>query len=448
VNNREATEKFLQTKQLFAEKRFAEALAILDELEALHPGKKNVMYPRALCLVELGRFEEALPLCMRLIGEFQDPRAQALMVRIPAQGPELPTAFDPADLRPGPIPAPVPTNMPPAAGMDIPPPMAVPEFEAPAKSNKTFYIVLGCVAALVVAILVAVPLAASLRGGDRTETATDTSGAAPPAPASPNAEASPEGDTPAAVPAADEGPAVVQWYRTYREGSNTATQYESPMLLFFCSDESDECQRMERDTFGDGMVAEQLRRFVCVKVSLENDAKVHQDFGIESVPEVLIQDAQGFPVYNETGYVSPSDFLTAFAQFEEEVTVTAAETRNPKFPVAMLVTMIIGGLFFAIWPLYLTLMFTDKLPGNGFAKDLLIVGGMTVLVSIVGGIPCVGWILSIIILVKVFDMGFLDFVVLIGLNVLIQGIFVAIMVAIFGSSVLNILESFAPAMGG
>lgn len=57
---------------------------MLAQLDARYPDTKHVLYPMALCLERLGRGSEALPLCNRLVGQFQDPRAEALRARITA----------------------------------------------------------------------------------------------------------------------------------------------------------------------------------------------------------------------------------------------------------------------------------------------------------------------------------------------------------------------------
>ena len=59
MTNREASEKFALAKELFTKKRFEDTLDILNELEAAFPNTKNIMFPKALCLAKLGRFDEA-----------------------------------------------------------------------------------------------------------------------------------------------------------------------------------------------------------------------------------------------------------------------------------------------------------------------------------------------------------------------------------------------------
>jgi thioredoxin-like negative regulator of GroEL len=75
----EASTKFKMSRRLYAERRFPEALALLEQLDAAFPDTKNVLYPHAMCLAALGRLHEARPLCERLVSKHADPRAQELL---------------------------------------------------------------------------------------------------------------------------------------------------------------------------------------------------------------------------------------------------------------------------------------------------------------------------------------------------------------------------------
>jgi hypothetical protein len=82
MDARESKEKFKRADDLFRQGEYLQALHQLSALNQAFPNTKNVMYPAALCLEKLGRYEDALPLCDQLIAQFQDPRAQELKDRI------------------------------------------------------------------------------------------------------------------------------------------------------------------------------------------------------------------------------------------------------------------------------------------------------------------------------------------------------------------------------
>ncbi|HRI87313.1 MAG TPA: tetratricopeptide repeat protein [Candidatus Hydrogenedentes bacterium] len=82
VSSAESQTRFKDADRLFRGKQFAEALAVLNDLDRDFPNVKNILYPRAVCLAHLGRHEEALEVCRQLKVEFGDPRAEPLMNEI------------------------------------------------------------------------------------------------------------------------------------------------------------------------------------------------------------------------------------------------------------------------------------------------------------------------------------------------------------------------------
>jgi tetratricopeptide (TPR) repeat protein len=86
MNARTAQERFREADQLYRLKRYAEALEILDRLDAAFPNTRNVMLPRARCLRHLGLTTEAVRLCDQLIERDGDAEAFQLKQRILALG--------------------------------------------------------------------------------------------------------------------------------------------------------------------------------------------------------------------------------------------------------------------------------------------------------------------------------------------------------------------------
>lgn len=81
-DEKESRDKFKRADELFRGESFAEALALLIELDAAHPNTRNILVPMALCLDRLGREDEALLLCERLVRQFADTRARTLLERL------------------------------------------------------------------------------------------------------------------------------------------------------------------------------------------------------------------------------------------------------------------------------------------------------------------------------------------------------------------------------
>lgn len=82
METQEGRTKFRQADALFRQGQFGDALKLLDELDAAFPNNKQVLYPRALCLEKLGRYDEAEAVCRVLAQQLKDPRAAALQAQI------------------------------------------------------------------------------------------------------------------------------------------------------------------------------------------------------------------------------------------------------------------------------------------------------------------------------------------------------------------------------
>ncbi|HUW62333.1 MAG TPA: CDC27 family protein [Candidatus Bathyarchaeia archaeon] len=125
MDAQEATRTFKQAEALYANRRYEEALKLLENLDLNFPNTKNILYPKALCLAALGRKDEAATACDSL-DILQDARAQVIRDQLrPAAGDEdlgmgldadLLGDFDrPAPKRPVPVQA--PNRMPLYAGI-------------------------------------------------------------------------------------------------------------------------------------------------------------------------------------------------------------------------------------------------------------------------------------------------------------------------------------------
>ena len=115
MDKKQAMAQFNKADALYRDGRHAEALALLDALNALYPNTPNILLPRARCLYRLKRVSEAIDVCDVLITQHKNERAARLKQSIldkvdrPGSDPpgalELPGAISLDDLL-GPPPAP------------------------------------------------------------------------------------------------------------------------------------------------------------------------------------------------------------------------------------------------------------------------------------------------------------------------------------------------------
>lgn len=76
--NQEANLLWQQAVTMYREKKYSDALSILENLEKLSPQDKNILFQKALCLAALRRFDETQALCLKLKGQFTDARVEEL----------------------------------------------------------------------------------------------------------------------------------------------------------------------------------------------------------------------------------------------------------------------------------------------------------------------------------------------------------------------------------
>jgi len=125
VNNNELYLQYRQAVQLIRVGRYEESFNILKEIDAERPETKNVLYALAVCCEALGKHDEAVDLCERLIARYDHPKARIIKANIekvlaaaetPKAGPAAPPLppLPPPSKREEDIPLAVPANAPEA----------------------------------------------------------------------------------------------------------------------------------------------------------------------------------------------------------------------------------------------------------------------------------------------------------------------------------------------
>lgn len=92
MDEAEASQKHRQANDLYQSGKYEEALSLLDQLAEAFPNQKEILYPRARCLKELGRIEEARQVCDQLTTVFGDPRGEQLKASLVAASETRPAA--------------------------------------------------------------------------------------------------------------------------------------------------------------------------------------------------------------------------------------------------------------------------------------------------------------------------------------------------------------------
>lgn len=82
MDKSESEYKFRESDDFYRQRRYQEALAILEDLDRAHPDTRRVLYPMARCLARLERYADAMELTGRLIDEFEYEPARLLHAKL------------------------------------------------------------------------------------------------------------------------------------------------------------------------------------------------------------------------------------------------------------------------------------------------------------------------------------------------------------------------------
>ncbi len=122
----------------------------------------------------------------------------------------------------------------------------------------------------------------------------------------------------------------VEFVRGYAQGFGEAREIGKPVLVFFSAAESVFCSQMLEETFTDQTVVDLSREFVCIKVDIEEEPQVCQEFHVEGYPTIQFMSPRGVPLNRFTGKREANQLAMQMQAALEAVayrTSQASETR-------------------------------------------------------------------------------------------------------------------------
>ncbi|MCC6796718.1 MAG: tetratricopeptide repeat protein [Candidatus Hydrogenedentes bacterium] len=445
----DAKEKFNHADQMFREKNFPAALEVLDELDKEFPDTKNVIYPRAMCLARVGRFDEALDLCRQLKVEFADPRGEKLMTKIsdlrraqiqkekekkepkPQTGQAVPQpnvfsldsnappleerlrgkniefspSFNPQGTGQSVIPG--PENL--GAQLDVldlgdgspvldiaalddmfaakPAKSLVPPIKTPPASSKTgLYIGIAAGAAVLLA-LIAFGLAKG-GGGSSQQQAS--------APTAASSQADIESAEQPAAPSMD-GPEIT-WLSSLEEVTERMGEdnYYALLLFYSSSTPSADIDLMESTVWTDPNVRYFAKDWVCARIDVDKEADAKEMFQVTKLPTTVLTDYSfEEEYYRQEGFLDTQQFYTAMIENGFGPETTEEEMKLPPLPMLAMVLLPFVYILCTFLPILFTMMLLGRMPEDDMATGLL----QMVLVGIIS--PFLG----IVVLRGVYQLG-------------------------------------------
>ena len=107
-------------------------------------------------------------------------------------------------------------------------------------------------------------------------------------------------------------PTAIEWVHSESEGLALAKKTGKPSIIDFYADWCPPCQQMDKYTFPDQRVIEELSRFVAIKVDLTRptaeDEALAGKYNVKFIPTYVLTDTQGRQSI-VSGYHRPDEFL-------------------------------------------------------------------------------------------------------------------------------------------
>lgn len=111
------------------------------------------------------------------------------------------------------------------------------------------------------------------------------------------------------IAAARAGDGGIQWY-SYSEGQQRSQVEKKKQLLFFDAEWCRYCVQMEQETFrNSAIIAFVNRNFIPIRVNLDTEQKIAQQYQVRGVPNVWFLGENGDRIGNLPGYVAPDEMM-------------------------------------------------------------------------------------------------------------------------------------------
>ena len=91
-----------------------------------------------------------------------------------------------------------------------------------------------------------------------------------------------------------------------------------PIFLYFGARWCGACKLMERTTFADERVDDMLSIFANLKIDIDDDVNIAENFSISAVPTVLLLSPIGEELHRHVGPLSPEEMVLLLEEYGRE----------------------------------------------------------------------------------------------------------------------------------
>lgn len=128
------------------------------------------------------------------------------------------------------------------------------------------------------------------------------------------------------------------WSSTLQEGFARARREGKPVLAYFGTDWSLDCQAYTKSLFPDRSFIEAAEPFVLVRIDVDRDEKLADSYGVKGIPDIVFFDAEGGVLDRVEGYQGTDlfkRFSPVLAKFEKRrASAARAVSEPPAAPIA------------------------------------------------------------------------------------------------------------------
>ena len=104
----------------------------------------------------------------------------------------------------------------------------------------------------------------------------------------------------------------IEWFEGgFKKALAKAKKSGRPLIIDFYADWCGPCREMDATTFQDAGVSKLSRKFIAVRVNVDNNSELADKFGVSSIPDVRLLDATGKQITQMTGYREADNFAGA-----------------------------------------------------------------------------------------------------------------------------------------
>lgn len=106
-----------------------------------------------------------------------------------------------------------------------------------------------------------------------------------------------------------------QWLTSLDEGLKQASQQGKPLVVDFFATWCGPCKMLDEQTWPDQAVAKALEPYVAVRVDIDKERSLAEQYRIEGVPTIIFMDSAGKERRRQVGFLPPDEMAPLLTQY-------------------------------------------------------------------------------------------------------------------------------------